>query len=171
MRTMALSRIVAAVVAGLGLLVMPAVASANADPAAVVTEFNTAITERDLDRALACLAEGGVQLQLHAAHPGLSANQGLTADLINSWRMVGTILFPATDAYERRAAITAVEASGDLATVWTLTRTESHRKRATQPAVQEFSEVYVLVRQQGEWKIALQAANRQPDDLAVTLGD
>jgi hypothetical protein len=147
--------------------VAPGVSAADDKPAAVVTEFNAAISARDLERALACLAVGSVQLQLHPAHPGVKVSSGLTSDLVNNWRAVGTILFPATDSYERRADVTAIEESGDLATVWTLTRTESHRKQSTQAKVQQFSELYVLVRQQGTWKIAVQASNRQPDDFAV----
>lgn len=146
---------------------VPAVFAADGDPAAVVAEFNAAISARDLERALACMAQGSVQLQLHPAHPGVNVSNSLTTDLVSSWRAVGTILFPATDSYERHADVTAIEESGDVATVWTLTRTESRRKQSTKPKVQQFSELYVLMRQQGNWKIAVQASNRQPDDLPV----
>lgn len=140
----------------------------DADAAAVVIEFNAAITARDLDRALACLADGGVQMQLQPPHPGLGRSDALTTDLVASWRMVGSILFPATESYERKAEITQVTVSGEVASIWTQTQTRSIRRQATKAAVQEFSELYVLVKKDGSWKIAATAANRPPDDLDLS---
>jgi ketosteroid isomerase-like protein len=137
------------------------------DAVAVVQEFNAAITARDIDTAVATLAEGSVLFQLRAVHPGMSDNPPLTADLRVTWQTVGKILFPMSDAYERVATITAVEADGDIATVWADTTTHTVRKGKEEPMDLAFSEVYLLVRKQDSWKIAGIADNRKPDSIRV----
>ncbi|MAF83091.1 MAG: hypothetical protein QGF90_15660 [Gammaproteobacteria bacterium] len=53
---------------------VPTLAAENdIHPAAqTVLNFNTALSSRDMDTALALLAEGAVQYNLHPAHPGMS---------------------------------------------------------------------------------------------------
>jgi ketosteroid isomerase-like protein len=137
------------------------------DPAAVVQEFNAAITAGDIDTALEKLAEGSVQFQLRAVHPGMSDNPPLTADLRVTWQTVGAIVFPMSDVYERVATVTAVEADGDVATVWADTTTHTVRKGKAEPMDLAFSEVYLLVKKQDGWKIAGIADNRKPDTIRV----
>ena len=141
-----------------------------ASPADVVRAFNSAISERDIDSALAQLADGGVVIQLRPAHPGMPAEPPLTGDLLKTWQMVGAILFPSTDAYSRVPEITEVTEKGEIATVWADTVTTTHRKNVAEPMVLKFSEMYLLVRKHGEWKIAANADNRAPDTITVGEG-
>ena len=150
----------------LTLLTSPHAAAADS-PEEVVLRFNQAITERDMDTAMAQLADGSVQIQLRAAHPGMSNNPPLTADLHKNWQMVGAILFPTTDAYSREVTVTSEQFDGELATVWTDTVTTTHRKNVAEPMVLAFSELYLLVKKEGQWKIAAAADNRQPDTIRV----
>jgi ketosteroid isomerase-like protein len=157
---------------GCALLVALVLQAAHADPAAdavaTVRQFNEAIGARDMDTAMAALADGSVQLQLRAIHPGMSDSPPLTADLKKNWQLVGAILFPMTNAYTRELTVTKVIAEGDIATVWTETTTRTERKQgADTPTEQHFSEVYLLVRKPGGWKIAVVADNRQPDNVVI----
>ncbi|NND54583.1 MAG: nuclear transport factor 2 family protein [Gammaproteobacteria bacterium] len=136
-------------------------------PAEVVKTFNSAVTERDMDTAMEQLADGGVVLQLRPAHPGMPENPPLTGDLIKTWQVVGAILFPSTEAYSRKPEITSVTEHGDIATVWADTTTTTHRKNVSDPMVLNFSEMYVLVKKSGQWKIAVIGDNRQPDTIVV----
>ncbi len=149
------------------LLMSPLWAQAGSGPADVVTAFNRAVSERDLDTALAQLADGGVALQLRPAHPGMPDNPPLTGDLVKTWQMVGAILFPSTEAYSRVPTITDVVEQGEIATVWADTVTTTQRKNVAKPMVLEFSEVYLLVKKAGVWKIAMNADNRAPDEIVV----
>jgi len=152
-----------------GLAAFPAIAGDS--PAEVVLRFNEAVTARDMDTAMAQLADGSVQIQLRAAHPGMSSNPPLTADLHKNWEMVGAILFPTTDAYSRELTITSEQLDGDIATVWADTVTTTHRKNVAEPMVLEFSELYLLVKKEGRWKIAACADNRQPDTIQVSAAN
>lgn len=152
------------------LLLQPMLANAAEGPADVVRKFNAAISERDIDTALAQLADGGVMIQLRPAHPGMPADPPLTGDLIKTWQMVGAILFPTTDAYSRVAEVTDVMEKGEIATVWADTTTTTHRKNNPEPMVLNFSEMYLLVKKNGDWKIAANADNRQPDTIVVGAG-
>jgi hypothetical protein len=97
-------------------------------PAAkVIIEFNEAVTTRDMDTAMALLADGGVQFHLHPAHPGMSTDHPLTEDMPTMWKTVSAILFPTTDAYERIVQIDTVHTDGELAVVWTQTKTVTYR--------------------------------------------
>ena len=136
-------------------------------PPQVVSDFNAAVTARDMDKALAQLAEGSVQFQLRAAHPGMSDNPPLIADLITTWKTVAAILFPSTDSYERKVEVSNTHTDGEAATVWTNTRTTTHRKNVDEPMVLEFTELYMLVNKGGIWKIAGVVDNRQPDSIVV----
>ena len=142
-------------------------AHAGEGPAEVVQSFNAAVTERDMETAMEQLAEGGVVLQLRPAHPGMPENPPLTGDLVKTWQVVGAILFPVTDAYSRELEITAVTEHGEIATVWADTTTTTHRKDVEEPMVLNFSEMYVLVKKNDAWKIAVIGDNRQPDNIVV----
>lgn len=150
--------------ATLGLMsISGAVTAGDAGPAAVVTRFNQAITEQDLDTALEQLADGSVHFQLRPSHSGMGDGDiPLTVDLRQSWQMVGTLLFSATAAYTRSAEILSVEEYGDIATIWTNTSTETLSKNNEAPINLQFSEVYLLVKKDGAWKIAANADNRKP---------
>jgi ketosteroid isomerase-like protein len=139
--------------------------------AAVVGAFNAAITARDVEAVMATLADGSVQFQLRAVHPGMSDNPPLTADLQTTWKTVGAILFPMSDVYERKSEIASVTAIGDVATVWAETKTHTVRKGKSAAMNLEFTEVYLLVKKSGEWKIAGIADNRQPDNIPVSPGE
>ena len=145
------------------------VAYADNHPAAdAVLTFNQAVTDRDMDTAMGLLADGGVQFNLHPAHPGMPENPPLTEDMATMWKVVAAILFPSTDAYERQVEVTSVQTDGELATVWTQTRTVTHRKGQAEPMVLEFSEMYFLVNKDGEgWRIAATATNRPVDSIPV----
>ncbi len=148
---------------------IPAALADDADPAAdVVRQFNAAIGARDMDAALATLAEGSVALQLRAVHPGMSDNPPLTAELKKNWQMVAAILFPTTNAYTREVTVTHATLVGDIATIWTDTITRTDRKNQAGAMELSFSEVYLLVKKADGWRIAVVADNRQPDNIAVT---
>lgn len=150
------------------LLALPMAAwAADEGPADVVLAFNQAVSDRDMDTAMAQLADGGVMFQLRPAHPGMPENPPLTADLVTMWKTVGAILFPTTDSYQRVPEITQVTEFGELATVWANTTTTTQRKGVAEPMVLNFSEMYVLVKKGGTWKIAANADNRQPDNIVV----
>jgi ketosteroid isomerase-like protein len=144
-------------------------AAADTHPAAqAVVTFNQAVTARDMDTAMALLADGGVQFNLHPAHPGMPENPPLTEDMATMWKVVAAILFPSTDAYERQVQVTSMQADGELATVWTQTKTITHRKGQDEPMVLEFSEMYFLVNKDGSgWRIAATATNRPVDSIVV----
>lgn len=138
-------------------------------PAAlVIIEFNEAVTTRDMDTALALLAEGGVQFNLHPAHPGMPVDHPLTEDMPTMWKTVSAILFPTTEAYERIVQIDNVHSDGELAVVWTQTKTITHRKGIAEPMILNFSEMYFLVNKDNTgWRIAGTATNRPIDSISV----
>lgn len=148
---------------------VPAGDSANA--AAVVTAFNAALTARTLDKALAHVVKGGVQFNLRPAHTGMGGGPpGITSELTAHWSMVGPVLFSATKAYTRTVEILDARAEGDVATVWTRTRTETIRSGQAAPDRGEFLEIYLLVRTGGAWKIGAIADNRAPNDVGLGGG-
>jgi hypothetical protein len=138
---------------------------AAAEAAAVVTSFSEAISARNLDGAVGHLAAGGVQFSLRPAHEGMGAQQGLTTDLKRHWSMVASLLFSATTSYTRSVEILDTYVDGDLATVWTRTSSETLQKGHAEPIRSRFVEVYLLVRQDNQWKIGAIADNRQPDPV------
>lgn len=138
------------------------------DAGATVTAFCSAISSRNLDKVLGFLAPGSVQFSLRPSHTGMGAEQSsVTTDLRGHWSMIGPVLFSATSAYSRKAEITDTRIDGDLATVWARVRTESVRTGQSSPSVDEFMEVYMLVRKDGTWKIGAVADNRQPNDIGI----
>jgi hypothetical protein len=143
--------------------------SDDTHPAAgIIVQFNQAITNRDMETALGLLADGGVQFHLHPAHPGMSADHPLTEDMTTMWTTVSAILFPTTESYERIVNIENVQADGELAVVWTQTRTITHRKGKSEPMVLNFSEMYFLVNKNDTgWLIAGTATNRPVDTIPI----
>jgi len=142
-----------------------------ADAAAVVTAFNAAISARNLEKAVAHLAPGGVQFSLKPAHTGMGGGQvGLTTDLRAHWSMIGPVLFSATKSYSRDVAILDARAEGEVATVWTVTRTTTARADGAAPRTDEFREIYLLVRTEGTWRIGAVADARAPSDVGIGSG-
>lgn len=141
----------------------------DAHPAALtILKFNEAVTSRDMDTALSLLADGGIQFNLHPAHPGMSVDHPLTEDMPTMWKTVSAILFPTTDSYERKIQIDNVHSDGELAVVWTQTTTVTYRKGKTEPMVLNFTEMYFLVNKDDTgWLIAGTATNRPIDSIPV----
>jgi ketosteroid isomerase-like protein len=141
----------------------------NTHPAAaIIVEFNQAVTSRDMEMAMSLLADGGVQYHLHPAHPGMPADHPLTEDMSTMWKTVSAILFPSTDAYSRTVEIEDVHVDGELAVVWTQTQTVTHRKGNDKPMVLDFSEMYFLINKDDTgWRIAGTATNRPIDAIPI----
>ena len=144
----------------------PVTAAAGNDPADAVTAFNESISARDQDTALAQLAPGGVQFTLRAMHEGTSPDK-LVTPITPHWSMIIPVLFASTSSYARDVEVLSSEAHGDVATVWTRTRTESVRAGSDDAAVNEFTETYLLVNSPDGWKIAAIADNRRATSIAA----
>jgi len=125
------------------------------------------INNRNVEGIIAELAEGGVQMSLRPVHPGMPAEMPLTSDIQGTWRTVGAVLFATTDSYKRATKVTDSIEKGDLATVWADATTTTVRKPGDEPMVLNFSELYVLVKKNDQWKIAAYADNRAPDTIVV----
>lgn len=146
---------------GVALLTGACTLTPESDAADHVRAFNEAVTNRDLDAAVALLAPGSVQFVQGGSHEGLGApDERLAQDLVTQWQVVGAVLFSSTESYTRSVEVTSVEADGDVATVWTRTRTETVQAAGAPPSVLEFSEAWLLLRLDGEWTIAGLANNR-----------
>jgi ketosteroid isomerase-like protein len=161
--------IVALVLAVFGTLQAAAETSDASHPAArAIIDFNHSITNQDIDTAIALLAEGSIQYQLHPTHPGMPEDQPLTADLPALWKTVAAVLSATTEGYERQVEIIDVHASGELAIVWTQTKTITNLKDKDEPMVLEFTEMYFLVNKNDTgWLIAGTASNRPVDDIPI----
>ena len=138
-------------------------------PAAVVTSFNRAVTDRDMDSLLAHFMDGGVQFNLRPSHGGLQTGP-LTSELNARWSMVGPVLFSATRSYTRETDVVDVHEAGDVATVWVDVATETVLASNGETSTEAFTEVYLLVRTPDGWRIAGVADNRQPDDIGIGGG-
>lgn len=130
------------------------------DAAAVVQAFNGGITSRDKDAAVAQLAGGGVQFTLRAQHEGADPDK-LVTPIADYWSMIIPVLFASTSSYTRDVEIIGSDAHGDVATVWTRTRTASVRLGAEDADINEFTEAYLLVSTADGWRIAAIADNRR----------
>lgn len=139
----------------------------TAGPLNTIEAFNNAINSRNVDGIIAQLAKGGVQLSLRPAHPGMPAEMPLTSDIQGTWRTVGAVLFSTTESYTRDVKVTDTVVSGDLATVWADATTTTVRKAGDEPMVLDFTEVYLLVKKNGLWKIGAYADNRAPDTIVI----
>ncbi|MBM4197058.1 MAG: nuclear transport factor 2 family protein [Gammaproteobacteria bacterium] len=151
----------------LWLAVGASAAPPSSDPVAVVKAMNAAITARDLKAATALFAKGGVQFSVRPAHTGLGgAPAGVSTDLTGHWSTIGPVLFSATSGYKREVEIVDTRVAGDIATVWTRTKTRSERA-GQPPRSDSFPEVYLLLKTGGEWKIGAIADDRRPNDIGL----
>ena len=142
-------------------------ASATGTPEDTVREFNAALSANQVQQAVGRIAAGGLQFNLHSAHADLATGDPpLTQDLAALWQVVSTVLFNATEGYQRRINIVDARTDGDVATVWTTTETLTRRGKQSEPSRLEFSEVYLLLRLEGAWKIAAVANNRPPAETS-----
>lgn len=140
---------------------------AGDSPVEVVQAFNDAVNSRNVEAMADRLAKGGVQLTLRPAHPGMPAEMPLSSDIQGTWRTVGAVLFSTTESYRRSVKVTNSIENGDLATVWADATTTTVQKAGADPMILNFSELYMLVKKNGVWKIAVYADNRQPDTIEV----
>jgi hypothetical protein len=149
------------------LLVPGLILAADKSPNEVVNDFNTAINEKNIEAVAAELAAGGSQFTLRPVHPGMPTNMPLTGDIVATWRTVGAVLFSSTESYRRDVEITSTIEDGDIATIWADATTTTVRKAGMEPMVLNFSELYVLVKRDGAWKIGAYLDNRAIDTIAV----
>jgi hypothetical protein len=84
--------------------------------------------------------------------------------------MIAPVLFAATKTYTRRAEIVHSRIEGGIATLWTRTTTESTRADKPGTSKATFTEVYVLLLENGAWKIAAIADSRKPNDVGMGAG-
>ncbi|MFV2003450.1 MAG: hypothetical protein ACC619_10775 [Paracoccaceae bacterium] len=89
----------------------------------------------------------------------------LQSEIAGYWTLIAPMQFASTSSYQREVEILDARADGDIATVWTRTRTQSTRLGSTEPQANAFTEVYLLIRTPDEWKIAANADNRQATKL------
>jgi hypothetical protein len=134
------------------------------EPATVVANFNKAISGGDVDAAVNSLAAGGVQFTLRPQHDGVQSDN-LVTPLPEHWSMILPVIFSSSEIYTRTVDILSAESFGDIATVWTRTKTVSLRKGQSDANTNEFTEVYLLVASSDGWKIASIADNRQTTPL------
>ena len=152
----------------LSLAILPVAPYAAAGtPAEVVQAFNKALTDRKVDDATAQFAKGSVYYTLRSAHPGVPASTGgVTTDLTAHWKSVAPLLFQVTTSYKRTPKIIDTRVEGELATVWTQVKSETVEPNG-RAREDNFSELYLLVRTGGEWKIGAIADNRGTYNISV----
>ncbi len=136
-----------------------------AGPDNTVDAFNAAFAAKDKDALVATLAKGGAQFTLRSQHAEL-APESVQSEISEYWTVIAPVLFASTNSYQRTAEITDTRVDGDIATVWTNTKTESTRIGATKADRNAFTEVYLLIKTPDGWKIAAIADNRQATALA-----
>jgi ketosteroid isomerase-like protein len=147
----------------IGTLAASAASPPATSPEEVVRAFNTALSERRLDAALALLAKDAVNFNLETAHgftsvPG--ATPPLTSDLAAHWRTVAPVLFATHRRYTREVDAASTQADASLAVVWTRLRTRAEPLRGG-PTLLVFAETYVMHREAGGWRIVGMANSRQ----------
>lgn len=148
-----------------------AVTPAASEAGAVVTSFCDAISSRNLDKVLGYLAPGSVQFSLRPSHAGLGGQPPtLTSDLRAHWSTIAPVVFGATKSYSRSAKIIDSRVDGDIATVWATVVTTTVRGDKPETKREEFVELYLLVRKDGQWKIGAVADNRRPSDVGIGGG-
>lgn len=146
-------------------------------PEAAVRAFNAALSQRQLDAALALLLPGAVNFNLAPAHafiapasnaaaqadakrgPTAPPAEPLTSDLAAHWRTVAPLLFATQKVYLRQVDDAVVHVDGRLATVWARVRTRTEPRQGT-PSLLVFSESYLLRLDDGHWRIAAIAQSR-----------
>lgn len=139
--------------------------AASAGPEDTVKAFNAAFSAKDKDAVVATLAEGGAQFTLRSQHEE-APPESLQSEISAYWTLIAPVLFASTSSYQRAIEITDVQSSGDIATVWTHSRISSTRLGSDEESVNEFTEVYLLIRSADEWKIAAIGDNRKATKLA-----
>ena len=158
---------------------MAVAAPGDSTPDDAVRAFNAALSQRQLDAALALLLPGAVNFNLAPAHaftapadagtakPGARgagtaaapASEPLTSDLATHWRTIAPVLFATQKVYLRQVDDVAVHVDGRLATVWARVRTRAEPRQGT-PSLLVFSESYLLRLDDGHWRIASMAQSR-----------
>ncbi|MFO1425948.1 MAG: nuclear transport factor 2 family protein [Steroidobacteraceae bacterium] len=126
-------------------------------------DFNAAISARRLDAALALIAPGAVNFNLHAAHGGAAgeAPPPLTSDLGVHWRTVTPILFGQTRAFRRELRALSTQVDGELASCWAQVETTTEPRAAGAPPVRRsVAESYLLRREGAQWRIVAMASSR-----------
>ena len=163
MKTSLTLRILAATIA---LMLGSTLASAaSVGPEDTVKAYNAAFSAKDKDAVVATLAEGGAQFTLRSQHEE-APPENLQSEISAYWSLIAPVLFASTSSYQREIEITDAEASGDIATVWTNSKISSTRLGSDEVSVNEFTEVYLLIRTADGWKIAAIADNRKATKLA-----
>ena len=138
--------------------------AASGGPADTVLAFNAGFAAKDKDAVVATLAEGGAQFTLRAQHED-APPESLQSEISAYWTLIAPVLFASTSSYQREVEILDTQINGDIATVWSNTRTNSTQLGATKPSLNAFTEVYLLVKTPDGWKIAAIADNRQATKL------
>jgi len=137
---------------------------ATDDPADTVRAFNESITAGDAETAVAQLAGGGVQFTLRSQHEGALPDK-LVTPIGAYWAMIIPVILASTSEYVRAVEVLTTETHGDVATVWTNTRTVSVRQGDEEAGENVFTEAYLLIASQEGWKIAAIADNRQATSI------
>ena len=164
-------------------LASPSMATESAGdrtPEEALRAFNAALSQRQLDAALALLLPGAVNFNLAPAHafiapasasasaaPTAAPRAGnapppaepLTADLATHWRTVAPLLYATQKVYLRQVDEATVHVDGRIATVWARVRTRAEPRQGT-PSLLVFSESYLLRLDDGHWRIAAIAQSR-----------
>jgi ketosteroid isomerase-like protein len=139
--------------------------AASAGPEDTVKAYNAAFSAKDKDAVVATLAEGGAQFTLRSQHEE-APPESLQSEISAYWSLIAPVLFASTSSYQREIEITDAKASGDIATVWTNSKISSTRLGSDEVSVNEFTEIYLLIRTADGWKIAAIADNRKATKLA-----
>ncbi|MAF84608.1 MAG: hypothetical protein QGH93_06600 [Gammaproteobacteria bacterium] len=139
--------------------------AAPGGPEDTIIAFNAAFMAKDKEAAIATLAQGGAQFTLRSQHEDAPPDS-LQSEIAGYWTLIAPVLFASTSSYQREVEILAARADGDVATVWTNTRTTSTRLGSAEADLNAFTEVYLLIKTPDGWKIAAIADNRQATKLA-----
>lgn len=135
---------------------------------AVVHEFNAAMSDKNIDRMLACLLEKGVQFDLKPAHADVATGpHQIVQPLRERWAAVTPIVFSATKSYSRTAEIIESQVSPDIATVWARVTAVMQMPKAESASTKVFTEVYFLIRTPDGWKIGAMVDDRGTDSIAT----
>ncbi len=138
---------------------------------AVVHEFNAAMSDKSIDRMVACLLEQGVQFDLRPAHADqATGSHQMVQPLPERWKSVTPILFGATQSYSRTAEIIESKVSPDIATVWARVTAVMQMPKAESASTKVFTEVYFLIRTPSGWKIGAMIDDRHTDSIATAKG-
>ncbi len=135
---------------------------------AVIVTMNQAVTERNLEALLATMDDNALRLDLFPIHyqPKKNAtakdsdhSHPKTVDLKPRWTVVLPIL-GSLKSYQRTANKIHVQVDGTLASAWVEVITKTLAKEGGQESSNRFSEVVLLKKTEGQWKIVLSSNNR-----------